>query len=196
MYFIFIRHCFKYLVHSTFVSNLASLIYCCDERASFWHFIIVVVMSRRVSLIEGKLKLFETNCCCNDLIFRNQINGLGVFWETCHPGKHKKVNVEIREFIWNFVFSFSYVVSLDNFATPVVCILSGYLQQALGPKIVSLTEFFLSIIRTQKCWLLCKTYDDDEDRSENFKLGSWNVPLSPSICILSCRLVRYLMTVT
>ena len=29
-----------------------------------------------------------------------------------------------------------FLVSLDNFATPVVCILSGYLQQALGPKIV------------------------------------------------------------
>ena len=34
---------------------------------------------------------------------------------------------------WNFVLS----VSLDNFAAPIVCIVSGYLQQAIGPKIVS-----------------------------------------------------------
>ncbi len=32
-------------------------------------------------------------------------------------------------------------MSLDNFATPVVCILSGYFQHAFGPKIVSSFSF-------------------------------------------------------
>jgi hypothetical protein len=36
---------------------------------------------------------------------------------------------------------FSFSVSLDNFATPVVCILSGYFQHAFGPKIVSSFSF-------------------------------------------------------